>query len=207
MPASPRRAAMVSMGRKSCVFSSRRASATWPMLPAPERWPARYRSAERTSHRIAPREDAFATNAASTIEPLSAACASPANAKRKSARARRAIGSLLDEASQIVAPERLGDPDLLVVEEGIELLPLHARVLEERARLLDDVVVRAREGAEVGRRLGKLAREPVLQLERRDADREERTPRGAHGDVELLLLHAAARHPRGLHAAPAPHGR
>src|SRR4029077_2684664 len=84
--------------------------------------------------------------------------------------------------------ELLGDVDLVVIEQLVELLPLFARLLEERSAALDGRFVGAGEDPEVGARLGELRLELLLRLHRGERDREQRALRGGDRAIELRLL-------------------
>src|SRR5258708_20188236 len=120
-------------------------------------WPSKNFSGERTSHTVAPRAIALATAEASTMAPLKAAFAESDASERKAASAKR---TLLHEAVQVFPEEPLGDLDLVVIEERVELLPLVARLLEERPVALDGRPVGAGEDPEVGALLRYLRLSP-----------------------------------------------
>src|SRR5437868_9181903 len=116
-------------------------------------WPSQYASSVRTSQTIAPRARAFATNAASTIEPLNPASAEAA--KRNAANVRAARSKLPEDVvwdglAQGIAQVALRQVDLLGIEGRVELLPLPFHLLEERLVLLEDFLVEVVEGPEVG---------------------------------------------------------
>src|SRR5260221_6525221 len=184
-PAPPGVFAILSMGWKRPVFSSRSTSSTSPTFTAPGMWPSKNFSAGRTSHTIAPRAMALATALASTIAPLKAPLARSEAKERKTASAKR---TLLQQAVQVFPEEPLGDLGLVVVEEREQLLPVLARLLEEGAVALDARLVGAGEDPEVGARLGELGLEFVLHLHRRERHREQRALRRGDRDVELHLL-------------------
>src|SRR6185437_2350390 len=114
--------------------------------------------------------------------------APPILAERLAQEAAQLVAEAL-ELRELLPDQRPRAPLLLAIEHGEEALPFAVRLAEERAALLHDLLLRARDLVHVGRGLRELRGDARLELQRAQSHRDERALRRAHRDVELRFLH------------------